>query len=62
VKGGSDPTKLLGGFTVERWGRSHTDLVFLFCDFSIRDVAHPLPFLDSYLLHGVKKSEKRKVQ
>jgi hypothetical protein len=23
VKGGSDPTKLLGGFTAEKWGRSH---------------------------------------
>jgi hypothetical protein len=23
VKGGSDPTKLLGGFTAKKWGRSH---------------------------------------
>jgi hypothetical protein len=45
VKGGSDPTKLLGGFTAKKWGRSHPIQSFFSCDFSIRDVAHPSLFL-----------------
>ena len=44
VKGGSDPMKLLGGFTAEKWGRSHPIYSFFSCDFSIRDVAHPFRF------------------
>jgi hypothetical protein len=45
VKGGSDPTKLLGGRIAKKWGRSHPIWSFFFCDFSIRDVVHPSSFL-----------------
>jgi hypothetical protein len=55
--------------THETFGRLHRqkvgslppDLVLFSCDFCIRDVVHPF-FSDSYLLHGVNKLEKRKVQ
>ena|SRR5256885_17000929 len=45
VTGGSDPTKLLGGWTAKKWGRYRPIWSFFFCDFSIRDVAYPSPFL-----------------
>jgi hypothetical protein len=61
VKGGSDPTKLLGGFTAKKWGPPTRFSLFFPVTFPFVMLLI-LSFSDSYLLHGVKKLEKRKVQ
>jgi len=52
VTGGSDPTKPLGGWTAKKWGRYRPIWSFFFCDFSIRDVAYPSPFLTATCFIG----------